>query len=517
MRTQWKNCGKSVPLCCVLLYDLWLAAQIPYTHDDWDWGLEIGLTHLLRADINSRYAGNLIEVLLTRSPLLKTVLMGAVLFLLPCLMAELALRSLRRGRPAQTGSPAWLLLFLLADALLFLTPVSVWRQTCGWVAGFSNFVVSGLMLLLFLLLVMRLEETPDVKLSAGRKGLLVAFGITIQLFLENLSVFFFLATLFLVIRRRLRKQRVGSALLCLLLGTALGLAVVFSSSIYQSLWETGDAVDGYRHLMVDRKAPLAVICRDLYERTCYVVFPKAIELSGPLPAAILCAMLLVCLDGARTDGKRRAWLLLLAAAHAVLAGYFLCRWLSERLGLQPELLSRLDLRLDGVQFLFYLLLILLDLCLFFRRDPRRFSLLLSVWVSPILILLPMAVVNTFGARSCFTSNLCWALFLLMLTAPVAATATGLPRRALAVGLTLCLLVCLVRFGRVYAQIGTTNRQRLAVIRTARDGAVDTIELPAYPYPTYLWFPDPIEERVGDFKAFYGIPAQVTVLFPAAEA
>ena len=67
----------------MLAFYLWVAAQIPYTHDDWDWGLEVGMQHLLKADINSRYVGNLIEVIITRSVILKTLIMGMILTLIP--------------------------------------------------------------------------------------------------------------------------------------------------------------------------------------------------------------------------------------------------------------------------------------------------------------------------------------------------------------------------------------------------------------------------------------------------
>ena len=70
----------------VFVFYLWMAAQTPYTHDDWDWGLDIGIQHLLTADINSRYAGNLIEVLLTRSVFLKNLVMGLVFTALPLAM-----------------------------------------------------------------------------------------------------------------------------------------------------------------------------------------------------------------------------------------------------------------------------------------------------------------------------------------------------------------------------------------------------------------------------------------------
>ena len=91
-------------------FTLWLAVQIPYTHDDWDWGLPIGVRHLLTADINSRYLGNLIVVVLTRSPLLKTLAMGLGLSLIPLFAAELAL-SLRSG-DGDAGSGAAVSAFL---------------------------------------------------------------------------------------------------------------------------------------------------------------------------------------------------------------------------------------------------------------------------------------------------------------------------------------------------------------------------------------------------------------------
>ena len=62
---------------------IWLAAQIPYAHDDWDWGIDIGMEQLLHATVNSRYAGNLLEVILTRSTAAKCLIMGLTFLALP--------------------------------------------------------------------------------------------------------------------------------------------------------------------------------------------------------------------------------------------------------------------------------------------------------------------------------------------------------------------------------------------------------------------------------------------------
>lgn len=62
---------------------IWLAAQIPYAHDDWDWGIGLGMRQLIYATVNSRYAGNLLEVILTRSEAAKCLIMGLTFLALP--------------------------------------------------------------------------------------------------------------------------------------------------------------------------------------------------------------------------------------------------------------------------------------------------------------------------------------------------------------------------------------------------------------------------------------------------
>ena len=61
----------------IAAFYFWLVAQIPYTHDDWDWGLDIGLQQLFTANLNARYAGNFFEVVMTRSELLRILIVGS--------------------------------------------------------------------------------------------------------------------------------------------------------------------------------------------------------------------------------------------------------------------------------------------------------------------------------------------------------------------------------------------------------------------------------------------------------
>ncbi|MBQ7936846.1 MAG: hypothetical protein IJ333_10955, partial [Clostridia bacterium] len=76
-------------MALILLFWIYIAALVPYTHDDWEWGIDAGLEQWLTGAVNNRFAGNFFVVIMTRSSLVKVLLMGAILFALPVLMAFL--------------------------------------------------------------------------------------------------------------------------------------------------------------------------------------------------------------------------------------------------------------------------------------------------------------------------------------------------------------------------------------------------------------------------------------------
>ena len=110
----------------LLLFLLALCACLLYAHDDLEWGTQPGLDRLASGfqGYNGRYLGNLIVMALTRSPLLRTAFMAACLFLTVTLSALFA--GSARSLP-------------LMAALFLMLPVTIARQTLGWVSGFANY------------------------------------------------------------------------------------------------------------------------------------------------------------------------------------------------------------------------------------------------------------------------------------------------------------------------------------------------------------------------------------------
>ncbi len=517
MSFQRQNRVYHALVCCVFLLYLWIALNIPNTFDDWEWGGSIGMHNLMTAAVNSRYGGNLLVVVLTRCQILKDLVMALFFTAIPCCMTMFIMDYLHRFQPASAPWPMKPLLFLTANVLVFLLPAPVWSQTYGWVSGFCNYITSGLFLILYFLFVIRLDRMPVEKgLSVAHHVGIFVCGVLMQLFLENVSAFFFLTTLFLVLRRVLKKQRPKKSLLVLLLGNALGLVLVFSSGIYPLLWSTGEAVAyegvSYRKLLFDKNDGLIHIAGRLSAVCYYDLQPAMVDYSGILPPAILLIMVLYAFSGNRSDKLGLPARLLLLLLHAVPFAYTVYRYLFLRFEIWIAVIEKIDAMSANLFYFFYLVLVTVDLFLFFRREAS-FPWLLGMWISPILIIAPMSAINTVFERSFYTTTLCYELFLLLLLPPLWHMWKLPLRRITAACAAVCFLVLAGYYAHVYYDIGVVKRERLSAVDQARLGYSGSVFLSPYPHDAFVYRQDPYDERYkGVFREYYGLPQETQIDF-----
>ena len=501
-------------VCTVFFLYLWIAVNIPmFSYDDWKWGSDLGLQYLVTAADNSRYCGNLLVVVLTRSRLLRALVMASVFTAIPGCMTVFVMEYLQRFHPESAAWPMKPLLFLTANVLVFLLPPPVWSQTYGWVAGFCNYITSGLLLILYFLFVMRLDRAPAGEgRSTVRYAVIFACGVGMQLFLENVSAFFFMTSLFLVLRRVLKKQKPEKELLVLLLGNALGLVLVFSSAIYPELFSTGEAVAhegvSYRKLLFDpNDGPLKIVGR-LLSICYYDRQPAMIDYSGVLPPAILAVMLLYGLSGSRIKNRSAGLLLLLL--HAVPFAYTVYRVLFLRFEIWIPFIERIDAVSENLFYFSYLANVTADLFLFFRKDPG-FPWLLGIWVSPIVIIAPMSAIDTVGERSFISTTLCYQLFLMLLLPPLWHAWKPPLRKMSAAAAAICCLVLSAYFVHIYYDIGRVNRQRLSDIEEARLNSSETVYLVPFPHEQYVFVQNPYNEYYKLlFTSFHKLPPDIRI-------
>ena len=203
------------------------------------------------------------------------------------------------GKPVEEKK--FLGVFLAGNALFLCIPMIIWNQTNGWIAGFSNFVVSALALLGYFMIVFRDRKDYKPGIAAGA-GCLV-FGLAMQLFIENLTVFFAAFSLCLVIYTFKRYGKSAVDIYMLFLGNLIGAVIMFNNNIYSSLWNTGYAIDGYRHMVYDRSQSFGVFLSDALYRYLVEFIPGTISFDVLLEAFIAILCLLIVLKKMKAKSK----------------------------------------------------------------------------------------------------------------------------------------------------------------------------------------------------------------------
>lgn len=475
-------------IAAVFLFSLFIAYNVPYTHDDWDWGRPMGVANWLSGAFNNRYVGTFFVVFMTRFPAAKTLIMALVMTLLPLVCVELGAGS-GEGRP-RTWMP------VLAYIISFAMPRITWRQTYGWVAGFSNFTIGAfsMLVLLSLLNYLRLHKTRRPGLVCM---LIFLLSFTSQLFAENISIClpFFLACA-MVLTRCWREPDVRRIFLCALLGTALGAVIIFYNPMYQNLASTGVASAQFRSLTFSPQDPIPTILMTLLEVFFGEVLPSLYE-THPILVLFLCAA--VWVDLSRRSGHLALGLCLPMAVYGVWCCYCAAQ-MGHSFGWLP---SSALLRGTGA-FLFSCLLLIAVLC-----SPRSSKWhTLAFCVLGVLLTAPFAALTGMGPRCYHASHFC------LLAAGISCCAQAKPsaqaRGALAAGLLVCVL-CLVH---VYSVIGSCNELRTELTRQALESGETTLVLPSMDGRySYFWGYNPQNAlRAEHYREYYDLPEDMELIF-----
>ncbi len=483
----------------MLVFYIWLASNIPYTHDDWDWGLQEGLNHLFTADINNRFSGNLIEVILTRNIMLKTVFMGFVLTLIP-FTSTLFVTKITKIKGNVDSIHA--LTFGFANAILLLMPVEVWQQTYGWVAGFSNFVVSGLGLVLLFYFISSLSSGKQTKINFFKITAVFIFGFAIQLFLENLTLYFFVFSIFLLIFSRTNKN-IYKYTIPLSAGIFIGLIVMFLNKIYLSLFNSGSAIEDYRQIMYDSSQPISISIKNCIYRFFVKFIPQIFFYNGILMGLIAVFMAFLAVN--RLKNKMSGYIL--CFANSIFGIYYMFT------GIVGKFLTPVAFIQNIILDCTFIILVIVDIFIIFNNSKNIKHWLLSLFVSPLIIISPMVLINTVGPRSFYITLLCHVIFAMVLLEIILSETKHKTAIGLAAVTGVTLLVVLAHLIYIYIPIGNEMKKRNQMIETAISDNWDTIVFSEYPNSEYLWRPDPgKEDKVRWFREFYHIPKDKKLFF-----
>lgn len=464
---------------------LYIAWNVPYTHDDWDWGLPVGLERWLSGSLNSRYGGTLFVLAMTRSQLVKTAVMAGAMTLIPLLLGLLAGRGrLERSFPLTAA----------AAGVMLTTPMYSWQQSLGWVSAFANFVVAAVFLLLVLLVWQQSFSPVSPRNGASRTApLLFPLCLVTQLFAENLTLVLTCAAC-VCAGWSLWRGRGRLAALCSLAGCLLGAAIMFLNPLYGDLASSGQAVEGVRSLIAPPGAGLALAAG---ARFVTEVLPWLFE-DFPGAAALAGAG---CLWRLVRRGAPR-WVC--GAAGLWMIYYCLQNWLYlDQLHVWGEwTLPWPLLRVPGA----LIQLALMGGILLWDRNTRRPTRLLLL-TAAVGLLTPFAVISESGARCSFLS----AVVLMVLGVSLLDDFPWSPllQGAALLGLAAGLLFHL----QVYAAIGRSEAIRQDQMARAVETGASQVVLPTEGWEyCYCWQRNPSPIRADYFRQFYGLPEDLELIF-----
>lgn len=462
-----------------------LALLFPYTGDDWSWGSSIGLGRLQSFFVgyNGRYAGNLLVLALTRSKLLDAVIMAAS-FTMACFL----------GYAYSADKSKTALLF--AAVLFFLMPKEMWAQVVVWTAGFTNYVPSALITVFYLL---RIREITGTKLSDRRDtvkdGLWMAgLGFVGALFVESVTVFHIcLAVAGMVYMfLKFRKYRLGQA--GFLLGSLLGVVVMFSNGAYDRI---AQGEDYYRHMPGSFRDTVYFAVDQAGSILDYILY-------GNLRFCVVVTVLLMILAVWRIKTANRK---IVATVPAVLyCCSLLLLWNKEKVF--SAVTSRIAMKAlwagcipIAIALLYVCSILVMVLC--YVEKGRRFRMLLPFYCA-VVSLAPLLIVDPIGPRCVFLAYLLMMVFAVDVLGYV--RKQTMPQetwlcKLLALVTAIQFLFCLY----IFYPIHHYDSLRLDYIKRQAEGGKKEVLMCDLPNSEYVWDGTPGGESWSNkYKLFYGL-------------
>ena len=173
--------NKNYYLTCIIMIGVLFVLGIlfPYTHDDWDWGSQLGLERLKMGFVNynGRYFGNIIVLILTRSLLLRSFIVAITLVGIAHQISSFVNKYVNRT-------------LILALTLILLLPPRVGAQAIVWTSGFTNYAIPTFLTLVYLNVCREsLFTNSSIDYSKFRLFSMLLLGIGNSLIMENVTIF----------------------------------------------------------------------------------------------------------------------------------------------------------------------------------------------------------------------------------------------------------------------------------------------------------------------------------------
>jgi hypothetical protein len=443
-----------------------LAHLFPLSGDDWQWG-----SSWIFATFNGRYAGNLLERIITHFLWLRPFVVGLTVSVIAWILS-------RFWGTGRRGLPALL--------LVVFVPQSLFTQVYQWSAGFANYTFPVMLLLIVLVIVLRLDRAPT-RLKIPLVIALLTLSFLSTLFAEHITIgAVAIAFLYCLFRKFFQKKWDVGALLSLV-GLGIGAFVMFSNSSYHQempgahtmpkFSEMGlNALKNYRNIMVPQMvtANFAITCTMCL--LCFLLVKSSKEhpkLAKGLSLFFMC-MIALCL---------------VRLFHPTIVEDSL--WKNGESGLA----------------IVYLVAVCVTFLLFLPKGNTKIGCLFGL-IAILLFSAPLLPVSPIGSRCFFIIDAVFILIMGVLSKHLYEHRKIPENSSVSYGIFAMILVVLCTKFYVYGNVTKLVSDRQEYVTAQLKQNATEIEVPNIPFMEYVWqinLSTPYTETI--YKRFYGIPEE----------
>ena len=482
----WKKWNVKYCYAVIFIVIFFLSLLFPYSLDDWAWGSTFGLERLKQgfAGYNGRYFGNLIVLILTRSNLLKGFVMSF------CITGIIVLLN-KITQHQKCGLCLILLMFVFM-------PVPLLSQAIVWTSGFSNYVTSTFLTLIYICYVNKIHlKRPKSQMKAIVP--LFLLGLMNALIMENMTIFNVVLSLYVMGATIYQYRRIYIQHLSYFWGTILGAVLMFSNSAYSSIAKGND---GYRYRSFAQG--MGVIGKAVWNY--FNIISRDALLCNYV---LLCLLSIICIGVWKVSKSKllKKQQIIGEISLLVIICYAATSVINRISCVEPlkALLYAQGLATAMCVIALFAFVVVLPVEKAKKRTLMFILICICCMVAPLLIVSPL------GIRCFFSTYVMLIYFTLEMYSCI-----GEEKKAQVAQyrkyMGACVLVGALFMFYIFGTICKNQNERVEKAQADAISGKTTIEVQLLPYPNYIWNSDPtIFQWVETyFKEFYGINSKIKI-------
>lgn len=455
----------------------------PYTGDDWAWGSSIGIErwNTRFQNYSGRYVGNIIVLLLTRSRILRALIMASCITGISYMIIKI--------------SNCKNHMMILIIALIFSAPKALLRQSIVWTSGFSNYATSITLFILYVFLITYLF--PNTKHLKGKTTIqsffLLILGYLSAMIVEHITIMQIILSGCIAFWVWKKYYKPIFTYIAYFIGSVCGAITMFSNECYSS---AVSGTDGYRSVATN----IYDLCQKIHSNYFDIIGKQMIldNLILELFVSIIITLLFIKMSN---NNSRILKITVILINFSVFYG------LITRINSSWSGVYKLGKYTDGcINIIFWISLLIFTVFIIENqyKKIKMIGVLLCIAFSSGSLLL----VSPIGPR-CFFACYILLIWYCMECISLITINHELTKIFLVSSTLLMSLILYMNF-TIYGSIYKQDKLQLKTIRQAMvDGKTD-ITIPILPFEDYLhcarlngiW-----EER---YKLFYEIPLELKI-------